>query len=224
MRNTILIADDEADIVSTLADYFMYNDYDVITAANGQETIEKAGQQPDIILLDINMPDIDGLSVCARIRNFVNCPILFLTARAEDSDKIKGFGYGGDDYIVKPFSLATLGARVAAHLRRERRRTESPKIRFDDQLAIDYTQHCLYCHGEKLALAKKEFAIVELLSSHPGQVFDKERIYELIWGYDSEGDATVVAEHIRRIRVKLASAGVKPYVETVWGVGYKWAR
>ena len=95
MRNTILIVDDEADIVSTLADYFMYNNYDVMTATNGMEAIEKAGKQPDPILLDINMPDVDGLKVCARIRDFVSCPILFLTARVEDSDEVKGFGMGG---------------------------------------------------------------------------------------------------------------------------------
>ena len=118
MRDTILIVDDEADIVSTLADYFLYNDYNVMTATSGTEAIEKAERQPDIILLDINMPDVDGLEVCARIRDFVRCPILFLTARVEDSDKIKGFGMGGDDYVVKPFSLDELGARVAAHIRR----------------------------------------------------------------------------------------------------------
>ncbi len=111
MRDTILIVDDEADIVSTLADYFLYNDYNVMTATSGTEAIEKAERQPDIILLDINMPDVDGLEVCARIRDFVSCPILFLTARVEDSDKIKGFSMGGDDYVVKPFSLDELGAR-----------------------------------------------------------------------------------------------------------------
>lgn len=144
MRDTILIVDDEADIVSTLEDYFLYNDYNIMTAANGREAIEKAGKQPDLILLDINMPDVDGLEVCARIRDFVSCPILFLTARVEDRDKVKGFGMGGDDYIVKPFSLDELGARVAAHLRRERRRGETPKVRFDDKLAIDYTERRLY--------------------------------------------------------------------------------
>lgn len=112
MRDTILIVDDEADIVSTLADYFLYNDYNVMTATSGTEAIEKAERQPDIILLDINMPDVDGLEVCARIRDFVRCPILFLTARVEDSDKIKGFGMGGDDYVVKPFSLDELGAKL----------------------------------------------------------------------------------------------------------------
>ncbi len=224
MRDTILIVDDEADIVSTLEDYFLYNDYNIMTAANGREAIEKAGKQPDLILLDINMPDVDGLEVCARIRDFVSCPILFLTARVEDSDKVKGFGMGGDDYIVKPFSLDELGARVAAHLRRERRRGETPKVRFDDKLAIDYTERRLYYDSEEILLAKKEYDIIELLSGHPGQIFSKERIYELVWGYDREGDSSVVAEHIRRIRKKFVAVGAKSYVETVWGVGYKWAK
>lgn len=224
MRDTILIVDDEADIVSTLADYFLYNDYNVMTAASGTEAIEKAERQLDVILLDINMPDVDGLEVCARIRDFVRCPILFLTARVEDSDKIKGFDMGGDDYVLKPFSLDELGARVAAHIRRERRRGETPKVRFDDKLSIDYTERRLYFDSEEISLAKKEFDIIELLSSHPGQIFSKERIYELVWGYDSEGESSVVAEHIRRIRTKLAARVTKPYVETVWGVGYKWVK
>ena len=224
MRDMILIVDDEEDIVSMLRDYFEYNNYDVITAVNGTEAMKKAGKQPDIILLDINMPDIDGLEVCSRIRAFVNCPILFLTARIGDSDKIKGFGIGGDDYIVKPFSIDELGARVAAHLRRERRQKETPKIYFDEKLAIDYTERCLYYEGEEIPLARKEFNIVELLSEHAGQVFSKERIYELVWDYDSEGDSAVVAEHIRRIRAKFQEAQMKPYIQTVWGVGYKWIK
>lgn len=224
MRDRILVVDDEMDIVSMLEDYFVYNGYDVMTAVSGLEAIEKAAKQPDMILLDINMPDIDGLEVCSRIRNFVICPILFLTARTEDSDKIKGFGIGADDYIVKPFSIDELGARVSAHLRRERRQRESAKVRFDDKLAIDYTERCLYYDGAIVPLAKKEFDILELLSQHIGQVFSKERIYELVWDYDSGGDSSVVAEHIRRIRAKLAAADMKPYIETVWGVGYKWVK
>ena len=113
---------------------------------------------------------------------------------------------------------------VAAHIRRERRRGETPKVRFDDKLSIDYTERRLYFDSEEISLAKKEFDIIELLSGHPGQIFSKERIYELVWGYDSEGESSVVAEHVRRIRAKLAAAGIKPYVETVWGVGYKWAK
>lgn len=224
MRAKILVVDDETDIVSMLKDYFEYNGYDVMTATDGAEAIKKAEKQPDIILLDINMPDMDGMEVCSRIRDFVACPILFLTARIEDSDKIRGFGAGADDYIVKPFSIDELGARVSAHLRRERRQRESAKVRFDDNLAIDYTERCLYYDGEAIPLAKKEFDIIELLSRHMGQVFSKDRIYELVWDYDSEGDSSVVAEHIRRIRAKLAAADTKSYIETVWGVGYKWAK
>lgn len=224
MRDKILIVDDEADIVSMLKDYFEFNGYDTITAVNGLEAIQKAEKHPDIILLDINMPDINGMEVCTQIRNFVSCPILFLTARIEDSDKIKGFGVGADDYIVKPFSIDELGARVSAHLRRERRQRESAKVRFDDKLAIDYTARSLYYNGKQIPLAKKEFDIIELLSQHIGQVFSKERIYELVWDYNSEGDSSVIAEHIRRIRSKFAKEDMKPYIETVWGVGYKWVR
>lgn len=224
MRDRILIVDDEADIVSMLKDYFEFNGYETMTALNGREAVEKAGKQPDIILLDINMPDVDGMEVCSRIRNFVSCPIVFLTARIEDSDKIRGFGIGGDDYIVKPFSIDELGARVAAHLRRERRGRDSAKVRFDDKLAIDYTERSLYYDGMPVALAKKDFDIIELLSQHMGQVFSKERIYELVWDYDSDGEASVVAEHIRRIRSKFAAAGMKQYIETAWGLGYKWVK
>lgn len=224
MRDKILIVDDEADIVSMLKDYFELNGYDTMTAVNGLEAIQKAEKQPDIILLDINMPDIDGIEVCMRIRDFVACPILFLTARIEDWDKIKGFSVGADDYIVKPFSINELGARVAAHLRREHRQAESPKVRFDDKLTIDYTARCIYYDGDPITLAKKEFDIIELLSQHIGQVFSKERIYELVWGYDSEGDSSVIAEHIRRIRTKFSNVNMKPYIETVWGVGYKWIK
>ena len=224
MRDKILVVDDEKDIVSMLRDYFEINGYDVMTALSGVEAIKKAEKEPDLILLDINMPDIDGMEVCARIRDFVSCPILFLTARIDNTDKIKGFGIGADDYIIKPFSIDELGARVAAHLRRERRQRETPKVRFDDKLAIDYTDRSLYYDGQLVSLAKKEFDIVELLSQHIGQIFSKERIYELVWDYDSDGDSSVVAEHIRRIRSKFSAANMKPYIETVWGVGYKWVR
>ena len=224
MRDKLLVVDDEEDIVSMLRDYFEINGYDVMTALNGAEAIKKAAKEPDLILLDINMPDIDGMEVCARIRDFISCPILFLTARIDETDKIKGFGIGADDYIIKPFSIDELVARVAAHLRRERRQRETPKVRFDDKLAIDYTDRSLYYDGQLISLAKKEFDIVELLSQHIGQIFSKERIYELVWDYDSDGDSSVVAEHIRRIRSKFSAANMKPYIETVWGVGYKWVR
>ena len=224
MSYNILIADDELDIVKMLADFFSGKGYNVLTAANGIDTIKQAERKPDIILLDINMPGLDGLSVCERIRNYVSCPILFLTARIEDADKVKGFSVGGDDYIVKPFSLVELDARIKAHLRREARHSFNAQIKFADELTIDYAERCIFFKDNRISLAKKEFDIVELLSSNPGQVFDKERIYEKIWGYDSEGDSSVVAEHIRRIRTKIATYTEKSYIETVWGCGYKWIK
>ena len=224
MEGKILIADDETDIVVMLSQFFQGKGYRILTATNGVETLKQVENNPDIILLDINMPGMDGLEVCQRIRDYVSCPILFLTARIEDADKVKGFSVGGDDYIVKPFSLVELEARVKAHLRRETRHSFNTQIKFIDDLTIDYVERCIFYKGNKISLAKKEFDIVELLSVNSGQVFDRERIYEKIWGYDSEGDSSVVAEHIRRIRTKIASFTEKGYIETVWGCGYKWIK
>ena len=224
MEGKILIADDETDIVVMLSQFFQGKGYRILTATNGVETLKQVENNPDIILLDINMPGMDGLEVCQRIRDYVSCPILFLTARIEDADKVKGFSVGGDDYIVKPFSLVELEARVKAHLRRETRHSFNTQIKFIDDLTIDYAERCIFYKGNKISLAKKEFDIVELLSVNSGQVFDRERIYEKIWGYDSEGDSSVVAEHIRRIRTKIASFTEKGYIETDWGCGYKWIK
>jgi len=222
MRNKILIVDDEPGIVALLKDYFEINNYLVLTARGGEEAIKQAGREPDIILLDINMPKMDGLEVCMRIREHIPCPIIFLTARALEMDKITGFVSGGDDYVTKPFSIEELGARVAAHLRRENRRAGNTKVRFEDDLVIDYAANTVSIQGEEIQLAKKEFEIIALLSENRGQVFDKERIYERLWGYYADGDSSVIAEHIKRIRSKLKSAGAGEHVETVWGVGYKW--
>lgn len=224
MSTKILIADDEKDIVALLKSFFENKGFCVLSATNGAEAIEQVEKKPDIILLDINMPGLDGFEVCQRIRDHISCPILFLTAKIEDTDKVKGFAVGGDDYIVKPFSLVELEARVRAHLRREARHNYEVQIKFSNDLIIDYLERCLFFADKRIRLAKKEFDIVELLSQNPGQVFDKERIYERIWGYDSEGDSSVIAEHIRRIRIKIAEYTDHIYIETVWGCGYKWRK
>lgn len=218
----ILIVDDEEGVVSLLKDYLELNQYETMCAYNGLEAVGKSKENPDLILLDINMPGMDGLSVCRQIRDYVDCPIIFLTARIEDADKIKGFAAGGDDYMVKPFSIDELGARVAAHIRREHRNTRQANVRYFGNLAIDYTAKTVSANGNGMDFPKKEFEILELLSMNAGQVFDKERIYELLWGYDAQGDSGVVAEHIRRIRVRLRAAGEEHHLETVWGLGYKW--
>lgn len=224
MNTRILIVDDEIDIVLMLRSFFESKGYLVLSATNGEEALKQIERRPNIILLDINMPGLTGLEVCERIRNHISCPIIFLTARIEDNDKVKGFAAGGDDYIVKPFSLTELEARVIAHLRREARHSFEAQVKFSGDLTIDYLGRCLFFSDKRVGLAKKEFDIVELLSQNPGQVFDKERIYECIWGYDSEGDSSVVSEHIRRIRAKIAEYTDRVYIETIWGCGYKWIK
>ena len=221
VKPTILIADDEAGIVDMLCAYFSPR-YDVLTACSGQEAIRRAERQPDLILLDINMPGTDGLTVCQTIRDHVTCPILFLTARVESSDQIIGFQAGADDYIVQPFDLDQLAARVAAHLRREQRRNSPSAVRFFGDCAVDYSARTVTVGGESVSFSRREFDILELLSLNPGQVFDRERIYETVWGIDGEGSSDTVMEHIRKIRVKLAAHTAHSYIETVWGCGYKW--
>lgn len=218
----ILLVDDEKGVVAMMKSYFETSGYQVLTAYNGAEALRQAVHQPDIILLDINMPGMDGLTVCEKIRDYISCPILFLTARIETADKINGFQAGADDYIIKPFDIDELGARVAAHLRRENRKQEQSTLRFFSDMVIDYSKREVSINGERIGLSRKEFDIVELLSANAGQVFDRERIYELVWGLDSDGNSDTVMEHIRKIRNKFAALSRHSYIETAWGVGYKW--
>ena len=218
----ILIVDDEKDVVELLRNYFNLCGYDVLSAYDGKKALEKIGQKPDIILLDVNMPKLSGLEVCKKIREFVSCPILFLTANDDDIDKIKGFSAGGDDYITKPFSLDELGARVSAHLRRDMRLQKKSDLKFNDDMVIDYSSKSVYFKDKEISFSKTEFSIIELLSTNAGIVFDKERIYERLWGFDSDGYSMTVVEHIRKIRAKFSEAGCKSYIATVWGYGYKW--
>lgn len=222
MNEKIMLVDDEDGIVSIMKNYFEMYGYQVITAHSGQEALKKMSCMPDIVLLDINMPDMDGLTVCQNIREHITCPILFLTARVETVDKIKGFSAGADDYIVKPFDLDELGARVAAHLRRENRKQERSVLRFFNDMVIDYAKREISINGTSVSLSKKEFDIVELLSVNAGQIFDRERIYEKIWGLEGDGSSDTIMEHIRKIRAKFSSLSLHNYIETVWGVGYKW--
>ncbi len=222
MKYKILVVDDEKEITTMIKDFLTINDYEVIVATNGSEAIEKASASPDLILLDINMPDIDGLEVCKRIRNAITCPIIFLTARVEEQDKIDGLLIGADDYIIKPFSLDELETRIMAHLRREERTLKKSKVKLKEDIYIDYSAKKLYYKNELVPFTKKEFDIIELLSLNRGQIFDKERIFELIWGYDSDSEISVVAEYVRRIRQKFVKVSGKDFIETSWGYGYKW--
>lgn len=220
----LLIVDDDEELVNMLKTYFELIGYVVFTTLNGKLALDKIPLEPDLILLDINMPRLDGLEVCRRIRDVITCPILFLTAKVEEQDRVNGFLSGGDDYIIKPFSLKELDARITAHLKREERQREKNQVRFVDNLNINYSSHTVSYEENSIDFTKTEFEIIKFLSSHAGQVFDKERIYEKVWGYDSEGDSKVVTELIRRIRNKLHEQTQKEYIETVWGCGYKWIK
>ena len=221
MAYRILIVDDEIEVVTMLRSFLSRNGYQVSYALDGEDAISKSAKQPDLILLDINMPQMDGIEVCKKIRELVSCPIIFLTARDNDEDKVNSFGAGGDDYIVKPFSLAELGARIEAHLRRERRSKDIQRKIFGD-ITIDYSSREVFVRDEALSFNRKDFDIIQLLSLNRGQIFERAKIYDRVWGIDGEGDDTVIMEHIRRIRLTFAKAGVDGCIETVWGIGYKW--
>lgn len=224
MRYRILIIDDDKELLKMLRRYFELKSYEIITAENGAEGLNMIKQKPDIILLDINMPKIDGIEVCRRIRDKVNCPVLFLTARVEEQDIVNGLSSGGDDYILKPFSLKELDARITAHLKREERRKNRTECLFQGELSIDYQAKTVQIHTIYLELTKLEYAIIEFLSMNSGMVFDKERIYEKVCGLDAEGDSRVITELIRRIRNKFQKYTKTEYIETVWGMGYRWIK
>lgn len=224
----ILIIDDEKELVMLLEDQLKAKGHEVLVAFNGQEGIKLAKSQPDLILLDIMMPEVNGFDVCRTIREDVFCPIIFLSAKQSETDKIQGLTLGGDDYVVKPFGLRELMARIDANLRRERRSQyvnseyKRTKLYFGD-LSLDLRERTVKINNELIALTKREYDIVELLTLHSGQVFSREHIYEKVWGYDSEGDSATVVEHIKKIRAKFAAfAPSVEYISTVWGIGYKW--
>lgn len=222
MAYKILIVDDDTELLKMLCSFFEIRQYSVFMAENGSEALEKIKYAPDIILLDINMPKIDGLEVCRRIRDKISCPILFLTAKAEEQDRVNGLLSGGDDYILKPFSLKELEARIIAHLKREERHRGQSKYRFQGELSIDYSGKKVQVKDKNLDLTKVEYGIIEFLSMNAGQVFDRERIYEKVCGYDTDGDSRVITELIRRIRNKITEYTPTEYIETVWGLGYRW--
>ncbi len=223
MKYKILIIDDEEMILSMM-EKCLGDEFSVYRAENAKKALELLNVIPDIILLDINMPEMDGLELCQLIRGHISCPIIFLTARVTERDVIKGLSVGGDDYITKPFRMDELLARISAHLRREERKGTAENLRFDEELIIDYNSRTVFYGKEQLDFSNKEFEIIRFLSQNAGMVFDRETIYEKLWGYNGEGDSIVVKEHIRKIRNKLSVYTDKNYIETVWGVGYKWAK
>ena len=224
MHYKILIVDYEKMMTDLLSNHLRDCGYDTFVANNSSEAAALLQKLPDLIILDINMPGTNGLELCKNIRNHTTCPILFVTARITEQDKINGFQYGGDDYITKPFSLNELTARVAAHLRRDERGKNKPNILTSNELLVNLSERTVFYNGTEIPFSKREFELIEFLITNANQVFDRERIYERVWGYEAEGDSGVVKEHIRKIRSKLHTITGNDYIETVWGVGYKWNR
>lgn len=230
LRGTIVLVDDEDEIVQFVQDALEDEGYTVFTAFDGAQALDVArAHSPDLIILDIMLPRRDGFAVCRELREELDIPILFLSAKQSDADKIQGFSVGADDYVMKPFSIKELLARVEAHLRRQRRgqrRGEQERAATClnyGQLSVDFSTHEVRYAGELLLLTPKEFEILQLFALHPRQVFSREIIYDRIWGMDSLGDTKTVTEHIKRIRRKFAQYDPQTeYIGTVWGVGYKW--
>lgn len=224
MKYKILIVDDEVMMTDLLSDFLSDRGYITETANSAAQALDLLPHKPDLIILDVNMPDMDGLELCRMIRDHVSCPIVFVTARVTEQDKIIGLQYGGDDYLTKPFSLEELLARIVAHLRRDERSYAKNAILTSGGLLVNLSQHRMFYLDTEIKVSKKEFDLIEFFLTNPGQVFDRESIYERVWGYDAEGNSDVIKEHIRKIRIKLHEVTGQDYIETVWGVGYKWVK
>ena len=225
--NRILLLEDDVSLIDGLVYSLKKNEFDVEVARTVCEAKQYLSEldRYDLLILDVTLPDGTGFDVCERVRKEnQQIPIIFLTAKVEEQDRVMGLLSGGDDYVLKPFSLKELDARIIAHLKREERLHRKKEQRFYGELVIDYASKCVHIKGNALELTKLEYEIIEFLSMNPEMVFDKERIYEKIGGYDAEGDSRVVTELIRRIRKKMKMYSEHEYIATVWGRGYKWAK
>lgn len=218
----LLIVDDDLDLIDMLSNYFLLKGYEIYTAYDGKEALDKMKYTPDLVILDVNMPKLNGIDVCKRIRDFTQSPILFLTARATEEDKVNGLLVGGDDYIVKPFSVRELEARIVSNLKREERSKYSHKMIYTGSMSIDLISMEVFINGQRLDLTKKEYEIIELLALHERQIFSKEHIFLKLWNEENDSDIKVVTEYIRRIRKKIYEFTDENFIETEWGSGYRW--
>lgn len=218
---TILVADDEEQMRTLLRTYLEREKYVVDEAENGYEVLEKHRVHSyDLILLDIMMPELDGFSTCIQLRKTSNVPIIFLTALGEELDRVHGLRIGGDDYLVKPFSLSELMARIEAVLRRTMQKQESnQEVLSFGQLHIYPKGRSVYVNDHEVVLTPKEFDLLYFLAKHNQQAFTREQILDHIWGFDFAGQCRTVDTHVKTIRIKLGAEGKR--LKTVWGVGYK---
>ena len=221
------MVDDEKMIVKGIRFSLLQDGYDVDTAYDGEEALQKAtDNQYDIILLDVMLPKLSGLEVLAQIREFSSVPVIMLTAKGEDMDKILGLDYGADDYITKPFNILEVKARIKAIIRRvagsrKDKVEEEERILENGDLRMDFDNRRVSVAGKEINLTSKEFELLELLATHPGKVYSRSMLLQTVWGKDYPGDVRTVDVHIRRLREKVEPNASEPvYVQTKWGVGY----
>ena len=225
MANRVLVVDDEKLIVKGIRFSLEQDGMEVTCAYDGEEALTFAREQQfDIILLDIMLPKLSGFEVCQQIREFSNVPIIMLTDKGDDMDKILGLEYGADDYITKPFNILEVKARIKAIIRRtakqEKKADTAGRIQAGD-MTIERDNRRVYIEGREINLTAKEFDVLELLATHPNQVYSREKLLTMVWGADYPGDARTVDVHIRRLREKVETNSSEPkYVHTKWGVGY----
>lgn len=225
MAGKVLVVDDEKLIVKGIRFSLEQDGMDVDCAYDGEEAFEKAKQNKyDIILLDLMLPKMDGFTVCQQIREFSSVPIIMLTAKGEDMDKILGLEYGADDYITKPFNILEVKARIKAIIRRTKRpvekEPESNILEFSD-MKIDRDSRRVFISNKEINLTAKEFDVLEMLALHQNKVYSREKLLDMIWGSEYPGDVRTVDVHIRRLREKIEMTPGEPkYVHTKWGVGY----
>ena len=220
----ILVVDDEQVLVKGIKFNLEHEGYQVEAGYDGEQAVELAREGGfDLIILDLMMPKIDGLQACMRIREFSNVPIIMLTARSEDTDKIIGFEYGADDYITKPFNILELKARVRALLRRSgaAEQKQAGSVLEAGHIRLEVGARAAWKNGEPVELTAKEFDLMELLMRNPGRVYSRENLLNVVWGYEYIGDYRTVDVHVRRLREKLELDPANPeYIRTKWGVGY----
>ncbi|WP_173918146.1 response regulator transcription factor [Halobacillus sp. Marseille-Q1614] len=222
----ILIIEDEREIAELERDYLEMNGFAVDIEADGAAGLKKAlDAEYDLLLLDLMLPGTSGFEICKKVRKEKEIPILMITAKTDDIDKVRGLGLGADDYIVKPFSPNELVARVKAHLARYKRLVKKEDTEKDIRvrgLHIDRTSRRVFVNGEEKTLTAKEYDLLVFMALHPNRVFSKDDLFERIWGFDALGDNTTVTVHVRRIREKIEDDPSKPkFIDTIWGVGYR---
>lgn len=224
MGKRVLVVDDEKLIVKGIRFSLEQDGMDVECAYDGEEALAMAGKKEyDIILLDLMLPKINGLEVCQQIREFSNVPIVMLTAKGEDMDKILGLEYGADDYITKPFNILEVKARIKTIMRRTSKQSKSNKTKVieNGDMRLDCNGRRVYICGREINLTAKEFDVLELLVLNPNRVYSREELLKMVWGEGYPGDVRTVDVHIRRLREKVEAAPSEPkYVHTKWGVGY----